>query len=82
MNMKTINPLDQPTVAPTVAETAAAKETAAPVRPNALDSTDRCPVDGKPMQRMNAGVRGQNELPVYACLDHRVCLPVPNSELR
>lgn len=49
--------------------------------PNKLDSTRFCPVDGEQMKRMTAGLRGKHEIPVYVCLQHRVCLPVANEEL-
>lgn len=75
---KTINPFsDLPVVAPA----APAAETAT-IRPNKLETTNRCPVDGRPMQRVMCGVKGTDtETHAYACLEHRVCLPVPNSEL-
>lgn len=86
MTIKTVNPLfDTPAAPP--AQVAASEptsvETAANgIRPNALNSTNRCPVDGKPMRRAVCGVKGTDtEVESYVCLDHRVCLPVPNSEL-
>ncbi len=84
---KTINPFsDLPVVAPAApaAETAttAPVEETATIRPNKLETTNRCPVDGRPMQRVMCGVKGTDtETHAYACLEHRVCLPVPNSEL-
>lgn len=73
---KTINPFPSATAA-AVEETAAQKTHA-----NTLDRTDVCPAckTGR-MVRMTAGVRGENEIPVNVCLQHRVALPVPNSEL-
>lgn len=79
MTTETINPFEKQPVKEETALTYTPPT--ASNGPNKLDSTKHCPVDGQEMKRMTAGLKGRKELPVYVCVKHRVCLPVPNEEL-
>jgi hypothetical protein len=78
----TINPFDHLKKEQTQETALTYTPPAASVGPNKLDSTKHCPVDNEVMKRMTAGLKGSGkEIPVYVCIKHRVCLPVPNEEL-
>jgi hypothetical protein len=81
MSTKTINPFELKNIKQEEVATSALQEVKA-TGPNKLESTKYCPVDNKEMKRMTAGLKGsKNEIPVYVCLTHRICLPVSNDEL-